>query len=102
MDHYIRRRRTRKGLALHGRVLPAGHGATIPFVADLNQLAARLVKQATEPDDEPAGESVAQLNGRRGGRKGGASRAASLTPEKRSEIARVAAQARWAKSRAAG
>lgn len=66
-------------------------------MADLNQLAARLVKQATEPDDEPANgaPSPAQLNGRNGGLKGGAARAAKLTPEERSEIARRAAQARW-------
>lgn len=76
--------------------------ATIVVVVDLNQLAARLVKQATEPDEEPVGESAAQRNGRSGGRKGGAARAASLTPEKRSEIARLAAKARWAKSRSAG
>jgi hypothetical protein len=32
------------------------------------------------------------------GRSGGAARAAKLTPEKRSEIARQAARSRWAKS----
>lgn len=31
----------------------------------------------------------------RGGRKGGASRAKSLSPERRSEIARKAAETRW-------
>ena len=35
---------------------------------------------------------------REGGKKGGAARAVSLTPEQRSEIARVAAEARWKKS----
>lgn len=34
----------------------------------------------------------------KGGKIGGKSRAANLTPEQRSEIARVAAQARWKKS----
>jgi hypothetical protein len=34
-----------------------------------------------------------------GGRKGGKARAEKLTPEQRSEIARKAAKARWAKKR---
>src|SRR6266540_1983842 len=37
--------------------------------------------------------------GRRGGLKGGPARAASLTPEQRSESARNAVQARWAKAK---
>jgi len=61
-------------------------------VADLNQLAARLVKQSTEPD-EP--ETPAQTSGRNGGLKGGKARADKLTPEQRSEIARKASKARW-------
>ena len=36
---------------------------------------------------------------RRGGLKGGKARAEKLTPEQRSEIARVAAAARWKRSR---
>jgi hypothetical protein len=35
--------------------------------------------------------------GKRGGLKGGKARAVSLTPERRSEIARQAALARWSK-----
>jgi hypothetical protein len=35
--------------------------------------------------------------GRKGGLKGGAARAANLTPEQRSQIARAAAAARWKK-----
>lgn len=35
--------------------------------------------------------------GRLGGKKGGKARAEKLTPEQRSEIARKAVQARWAK-----
>jgi hypothetical protein len=35
--------------------------------------------------------------GRKGGKKGGLARAANLTPEQRSESARKAVQARWAK-----
>jgi hypothetical protein len=66
-------------------------------VADLNKLAHRLVKEATEPDDsEPA--TAAQTNGRNGGIKGGKARAAKLSPEQRSEIARTAARARWGRN----
>lgn len=63
-------------------------------MADLNRLAARIVKQATESDDEPA-ETAAQTNGRDGGLKGGKARASKLSAEQRSEIARNAARARW-------
>jgi hypothetical protein len=37
--------------------------------------------------------------GRRGGLKGGPARAAKMTPEERSEAARKAVNARWAKKR---
>lgn len=37
--------------------------------------------------------------GRRGGLKGGKARASKMTPEERSESARKAAKARWAKKR---
>jgi hypothetical protein len=37
--------------------------------------------------------------GRKGGLKGGMVRAANLTPSQRSEIAKLAAQARWGKKR---
>jgi hypothetical protein len=42
---------------------------------------------------------AAVVLGRKGGKKGGPARAASLTPEQRSESARKAVQARWAKTR---
>jgi hypothetical protein len=35
--------------------------------------------------------------GRKGGLKGGTARAANLTPEQRSQIAKMAAEARWRK-----
>jgi hypothetical protein len=66
-------------------------------MADLNQLAARLVKQATD-DAEPAPESAQAQAGRRGGMKGGRARAEKLSPEQRSDIARKAAQVRWSAS----
>jgi len=40
-------------------------------------------------------ESPAVILGRRGGKKGGLARAKSLTPERRSEISRDAANKRW-------
>jgi hypothetical protein len=48
-----------------------------------------------EPED-PLKAAAAEI-GRRGGLKGGKARAAKLSPEERSDIARLAAQARWKK-----
>lgn len=62
-------------------------------VTDLNKLAHRIVEEATDPDE--SSPTPAQTNGRNGGLKGGKARAAKLSPEKRSEIARKAARARW-------
>ncbi len=68
---------------------------------DLNSLAASIVNDATDEDKpEPADDSkdpAAVALGRKGGLKGGAARAAKLSPEQRSEIARKAAGARWSK-----
>jgi hypothetical protein len=51
-----------------------------------------------EPDREAEEmRELARRLGRRGGLKGGKARAEKLTPEERSEIARKAADARWAK-----
>jgi hypothetical protein len=49
-------------------------------------------------EDEEMRE-LARILGRRGGLKGGPARAKKLTPEERSESARKAAKARWAKKR---
>jgi hypothetical protein len=56
-----------------------------------------------EPTESPPekNETAAEL-GRRGGLKGGLARAANMTPEARKEAARLAAEARWARIRAAG
>lgn len=66
---------------------------------DVNELAARLVELATDPDaSDEAGDGkdpAAVELGRRGGLKGGKARAAKLSPEQRSEIAKKAAAARW-------
>jgi len=55
----------------------------------------------TENQDRPDEElrELARMLGRRGGLKGGKARAAKMTPEERSESARKAVKARWAKKR---
>jgi hypothetical protein len=40
--------------------------------------------------------------GKKGGKKGGPARAAAMTPQQRSESARKAVQARWAKKKKLG
>ena len=64
---------------------------------DPNLLGKLIVDIATgevdDPDPDP--QTPAQVNGRSGGRRGGPARAAKLTAEQRSEIARRAARARW-------
>lgn len=66
---------------------------------DLNALAASIVNDATDenPDPQPddGKDPAAVALGRKGGLKGGKARAAKLTPEQRSEIAKKAAAARW-------
>lgn len=59
---------------------------------DVNSRAKAIVDFATSDDDMPAKDEARAT----GGAKGGASRAAKLTPEQRSEIARRAARVRWA------
>lgn len=65
---------------------------------DLNKLAAAIVEAATEgkPEVEDTRDPAAVALGRKGGLKGGKARAAKLTREQRQDIARRAAQARWA------
>ena len=64
---------------------------------DMNQLAKRIVDLATgEADETP---TPREKRARKAGKVGGPARAATLTPERRSEIARLAAEARWKKSR---
>ena len=69
---------------------------------DLNQWAKRMVDIATgEANDTPAtpedeGKDPAAVSlGRKGGLKGGKARAASMTAERRAEIAKKAAKKRW-------
>jgi len=71
---------------------------------DTNQLAKLMVDILTgqvedrEQTPEEQGKDPAAVSlGRRGGLRGGHARAESLTPERRREIARKAAQKRWGK-----
>jgi hypothetical protein len=52
---------------------------------------------AAAPSPAAARKQMAAILGSRGGKKGGKARAAKLTAERRSEIARAAAKARWSK-----
>ena len=70
---------------------------------DPNELAKLIVDIASGDREDriltPDGrDAVAVLLGRRGGLKGGKARAATLTPERRREIALKAASVRWKKS----
>ena len=58
----------------------------------------RNVAENQDPTDNELRE-LARILGRRGGLKGGKARAAKITPQERSESARKAVQARWAKKR---
>lgn len=75
---------------------------------DVNELAASIVGKATgeEPEAEEAADETPETTedgknaaavalGRLGGLKGGKARADKLTAQKRSEIAKKAAEARW-------
>jgi hypothetical protein len=71
---------------------------------DANQLAHKIVQIATGQDTEPEPEApiknaAAVELGRKGGLKGGRARWKGVSKKKRSEIARKAVRARWAKSR---
>ena len=78
--------------------------------ADENEAAARVIRLVEGEDDGPslpaendgtpptaAKNPAAVALGRLGGKKGGPARAARLTPEQRSEIAKRAAAKRWKK-----
>jgi len=74
---------------------------------DVNQLAHFLGEMSTseekqdsqpQPKRSPVSEYLAKI-GRKGGLKGGKARAKKLSAAKRTEIARNAAESRWAKQR---
>jgi hypothetical protein len=67
---------------------------------DTNLLAKSIVDAATgedideEPEDDGKNPAAVAL-GRLGGKKGGKARAAKLSPDRRREIAKKAAEKRW-------
>ena len=73
---------------------------------DIAVTAFRVVQEATgqtepeedKPLDTEGKNPAAVALGRLGGRKGGKARAAKLSPERRREIARMAARARWSQA----
>ena len=69
---------------------------------DVNSLAKFIVDVATGqvelPKTDDGKDPAAVALGRKGGLKGGKARADRLTPKKRAEIAKLAADARWKKS----
>jgi len=64
---------------------------------DPNQLARQIIDIATGNVEEPE-QSATKKRASKAGAKGGPARAKALTPAQRSEIASVAANARWKKS----
>ena len=63
-------------------------------IPDINAIAASVVEQAVDERKIVKNPAAVAL-GRLGGLKGGKVRAERLSPEKRSEIAKKAALARW-------
>ena len=63
---------------------------------DINVKASNIVGQATDEAHIVKNPAAVAL-GRLGGLKGGKARAATLTPERRLEIAKKASRARWGK-----
>jgi hypothetical protein len=67
---------------------------------DPNQLAKLVLDIAVGEASDSISEAKRhpkRVKGRAGGRKGGKARARHLTPEQRTDIARIAADARWKK-----
>ena len=60
---------------------------------DINEIASSIVEGTTSKEKNPYAVAL----GRLGGKKGGQARANKLYPERRQEIARKAARARWNK-----
>lgn len=64
-------------------------------VKDINVIASNIVDKATDEKHIVKNPAAVAL-GRLGGLKGGKARARKLSPERRTEIAKKAASARWA------
>lgn len=66
--------------------------------ADVIGNAVHVMRIATGEIEDSTPETEGKAAARKGGLKGGKARAKALTPKQRSEIAQVAAEARWKKS----
>ena len=66
--------------------------------ADVIGNAVKVMRIATGEEEEVLAADRREERARKGGLKGGAARAVKLSKEQRSEIAKVAAEARWKKS----
>lgn len=66
--------------------------------ADVVSNAVHVMRVLTGEADDDAPDDGKDKAAQSMGRKGGAARAASMTPERRAEIARKAAAKRWSKS----
>ncbi|MFH2021726.1 MAG: hypothetical protein ABIJ33_00375 [Patescibacteria group bacterium] len=66
---------------------------------DENTIASQIVELTTDQPSKKEKNPAAVALGRLGGLKGGKARAEKLSPEKRKEIAKKAAQARWGKEK---
>jgi hypothetical protein len=66
---------------------------------DINEVAFKITQKVTNSKEFEKSQisQIMSHMGRLGGLKGGKARANSLTPERRSEIAKKAAQKRWDK-----
>ena len=81
----------------HHRIMPKGpQGQKRP--ADVIGNAVHVMRIATGEIEEQTPAKEGKEYARKGGLKGGKARAKALTPQHRSEIARLAAAARWKKS----
>ncbi len=76
--------------------MPKGPGG-VKRPADAIKRAVQVARIATREEREPKDEDGKNVHAKALGAKGGAARAKALTPKKRSEIARKAARARYAK-----
>lgn len=66
---------------------------------DENTIASQIVELTTEQPSKKEKNPAAVALGKLGGLKGGKARAKKLSPERRKEIARLAASARWKKTK---
>jgi len=66
--------------------------------ADAIGLAVKIARIATGEDDDATTDDGKDKAAQALGKKGGAARAASMTPERRAEIAKAAAAKRWQRS----